>query len=169
MANIGRNVAAIDRNDPAAAPILAVAVGVLIRADGTVLITRRSPHAALGGLWEFPGGKLEAGETVVVALRRELHEELGIVVQDAEPALQVHHSDSVQTVILHVWQVHTWHGTPHGREGQPLRWVKPEQLSEFAFPAADTPIITWLQQTPSQADLPQRAQQASPKSISTAL
>lgn len=145
-------------------PALAVAVGVLIRLDGSVLISRRSEQAAHGGLWEFPGGKLEAGETVAAALRRELHEELGILVQVAEPWLQIRHAYPAQTVILHVWRVRAWRGAPRGREGQPLAWVLPEELPGFAFPAADAPIIARLRQ-----DAAQIAQQARSKQISTAL
>lgn len=145
-------------------PVLAVAVGVLIRSDGSVLISRRSEQAAHGGLWEFPGGKLEAGETITAALRRELHEELGILVQVAEPWLQIRHTYPAQTVMLHVWRVRAWRGAPHSQEGQPLAWVLPEGLLDFAFPAADAPIIARLRQ-----DADQMTQQARSKPISTAL
>lgn len=121
-----------------------VAVGIVADAAGAILITRRPDHAHQGGLWEFPGGKVEAGETVTAALRRELHEELGIQVQAAEPLLHIRHAYPDKTVLLEVWRVTAYQGEPHGREGQPLTWVLPARLADFAFPAADAPIIEAL-------------------------
>lgn len=121
-----------------------VAVGIVINAAGAVLITRRPDHAHQGGLWEFPGGKVENGETVMLALRRELHEELGITVQTAEPWLQIRHAYPDQTVLLAVWRVTAYTGEPHGREGQPLVWALPAQIGDFTFSAADQPIIAAL-------------------------
>ena len=121
-----------------------VAVGIITDAAGAILITRRPNHAHQGGLWEFPGGKVEAGETVTAALRRELYEELGIRVQVAEPLLHIRHAYPDKTVLLEVWRVTAYQGEPHGREGQPLTWVLPARLADFAFPAADTPIIEVL-------------------------
>ena len=121
-----------------------VAVGIVANAAGAILITRRPDHAHQGGLWEFPGGKVEAGETVTAALRRELHEELGIRVQAAEPLLHIRHAYPDKTVLLEVWRVTAYQGEPHGREGQPLIWVVPARLADFAFPAADAPIIEAL-------------------------
>lgn len=121
-----------------------VAVGIVINATGAVLITCRPEHVHQGGLWEFPGGKVESGEAVESALRRELHEELGITVQAAEPWLQVRHAYPDQTVLLEVWRVTAYAGEPQGREGQPLVWALPTALATFAFPAADQPIIAAL-------------------------
>lgn len=121
-----------------------VAVGIVADAAGAILITRRPDHAHQGGLWEFPGGKVEAGETVTAALRRELHEELGIRVQAAESLLHIRHAYPDKTVLLEVWRVTAYQGEPHGREGQPLTWVLPARLADFAFPAADAPIIEVL-------------------------
>ena len=121
-----------------------VAVGIITDAAGAILITRRPNHAHQGGLWEFPGGKVEAGETVTAALRRELYEELGVMVEAAEPWLQIRHAYPDKTVLLEVWRVTAYQGEPHGREGQPLTWVLPARLADFAFPAADTPIIEVL-------------------------
>lgn len=121
-----------------------VAVGVLINADGAVLITRRPDHVHQGGLWEFPGGKVEDGEPAAAALNRELHEELGVTVQTAEPWLQVRHDYPDKRVWLDVWRVVAWRGEPQGREGQPLIWAQPAELAKFAFPAADQPIIAQL-------------------------
>lgn len=124
--------------------VLHVAVGILTDAAGAILIARRPDHAHQGGLWEFPGGKVEADETVQRALERELCEELGITVQAAEPLLQVRHAYPDKDVLLDVWRVTAYHGEPHGREGQPLAWALPAQLADFAFPAADAPIIVQL-------------------------
>ena len=133
-----------------------VAVGIVADSTGAILIARRPDHAHQGGRWEFPGGKVEAAETVATALQRELHEELGITVQAAEPWLQVRHAYSDKTVLLDVWRVTAWQGEPHGREGQPLRWALPAELTDFAFPAADEPIIARLRRESVQI-----AQQAS--------
>ncbi len=141
-----------------------VAVGIVADATGAILITRRPDHVHQGGLWEFPGGKVEAGETVGAALRRELHEELGIVIQAAEPLLEVRHPYPEKTVVLEVWRVTAYRGEPHGREGQPLLWILPEALVDFTFPAADRPIIARLCQ-----ERDQMAQQASSKATSAVL
>jgi len=125
--------------------IVHVAVGILINADGAVLISRRADHVHQGGLWEFPGGKVEEGESVVTALHRELHEELGVTVQAAEPWLQIHHAYPDKAVWLDVWRVMAWQGEPQGQEGQPLTWALPGEFAPFDFPAADEPIIAALQ------------------------
>ncbi|MCB1779591.1 MAG: 8-oxo-dGTP diphosphatase MutT [Candidatus Competibacteraceae bacterium] len=127
--------------------IIHVAVGILTNAAGEVLITRRPDHVHQGGLWEFPGGKVEEGEPAAAALSRELHEELGITVQAAEPWLHVRHDYPDKCVFLDVWRVVVWRGEPHGREGQPLTWALPAGLQKRAFPAADAPIITALTDT----------------------
>jgi 8-oxo-dGTP diphosphatase len=141
-----------------------VAVGIVADAAGAILIARRPDHAHQGGLWEFPGGKVEADETVATALQRELQEELGIVVQAAEPWVQIRHAYPDQTVLLDVWRVTAWRGEPQGREGQPLAWVLPAMLVDLPFPAADEPIIVRLCQPGDQM-----AQQASSKEISAVL
>lgn len=133
-----------------------VAVGVIADPAGAILIARRPDHAHQGGRWEFPGGKVEVDETVATALQRELREELGITVQAAEPWLQVRHAYPDKTVLLDVWRVTAWRGEPHGREGQPLRWASPAELTDFPFPAADEPIIARLCEERAQI-----AQQAS--------
>lgn len=127
--------------------IVHVAVGILTNMAGAVLITRRPDHAHQGGLWEFPGGKVEEREPVATALSRELYEELGIAVQAAEPWLQVRHDYPDKRVLLDVWRVMTWQDEPHGREGQPLIWALPAELEKFTFPAADEPIIIALADT----------------------
>jgi 8-oxo-dGTP diphosphatase len=119
-----------------------VAVAVVTNPRGEVLIARRPNHVHQGGLWEFPGGKVEPGETVLHALDRELREELGIGAKRVCPLIRVAHAYPDKAVLLDVWRVAEIHGEPHGREGQPLCWVAPDQLSGFDFPAANLPIVT---------------------------
>lgn len=118
-----------------------VAAAVIRRDDGRVLIAKRSMDKHQGGLWEFPGGKVETGEAVQVALARELLEELGIVVNQARPLIQVRHDYPDKQVLLDVWAVFGFTGEAHGAEGQPLAWVSPEELPGFSFPAANRPIV----------------------------
>lgn len=132
-------------NEPISTVIVHVAVGVLIDPlTGAVLVARRPEHVHQGGFWEFPGGKVEVGETVITALQRELREELGIELDSAEPLLQVSHAYPEKTVLLDVWRVNAYRGEPHGREGQPLAWLKPRDMLKSDFPAADAPIIERL-------------------------
>ncbi|ACO77563.1 hypothetical protein AvCA_13370 [Azotobacter vinelandii CA] len=118
-----------------------VAAAVIRGADGRVLIARRPEEKHQGGLWEFPGGKVEAGEAVEAALARELEEELGIRVSAARPLIQVRHDYPDQYVLLDVWEVAAFAGEPHGAEGQALAWVAPRQLPDYRFPAANHPIV----------------------------
>lgn len=119
-----------------------VAAAVIADAQGRVLISLRHAHLHQGGLWEFPGGKVEPGEDVYTALVRELREELGVTVQAARPLIRIRHVYPDKQVLLDVWQVTAFDGDPHGREGQPIRWVSPEQLVDYAFPAANRPLVT---------------------------
>lgn len=119
-----------------------VAAGVIRSAEGHVLIAKRPLDKHQGGLWEFPGGKVEPGETVEVALARELAEELGIAVTASRPLIQVSHDYADKQVLLDVWEVFGFTGEPHGAEGQPLAWVRPDELTNYSFPAANRPIVT---------------------------
>lgn len=119
-----------------------VAAAVISNARGEVLISLRHAQAHQGSLWEFPGGKVEAGETALQALRRELHEELGIDLRAARPLIRIPHRYPDQAVLLDVWRVTAFSGEAHGREGQPFQWVAPAQLPDFDFPAANRPIIS---------------------------
>ncbi len=121
--------------------ILHVAVGVILDAEGRILISKRADEVHQGGLWEFPGGKVEGRETVLDALGRELHEELGIVVRSAQPLLEVCHDYGDKSVRLDVWRVDAFDGEPKGREGQPLRWSTAAALTDYDFPAANIPIL----------------------------
>lgn len=121
---------------------LHVAVGVVRDDDGRILLTQRAKHVHQGGLWEFPGGKLDPGESVFQALQRELQEEVGIDVLDAQPLIKINHQYPDLSVLLDVWQVKRFSGLASALEGQAMQWVTPQQLSEFDFPAANLPIIT---------------------------
>jgi len=121
--------------------VIHVAAGVIINSKGHILIAKRLADSHQGGLWEFPGGKLEAGETAEQALIRELNEELGIVSTSLEPLIQIRHDYSDKSVLLDVLRVTEFEGEAYGKEGQPIRWVAPENLNEFEFPAANVPIV----------------------------
>ena len=118
-----------------------VAVGVIVDDGSRILITRRAVESHQGGLWEFPGGKVESGESVQDALARELHEELGIEIGPATPLLELRHNYSDKAVLLDVWVVRHFSGCARGREGQPLAWVVPSEFDSYDFPAANEPII----------------------------
>ena len=121
-----------------------VAVGILIDDAGRALVTRRAQDAHQGGLWEFPGGKVEADETLLEALARELKEELGVLVEATEALMVLEHDYGDKHVRLDVHRVTRWSGQPRGLEGQPLAWQQPEQLRDRAFPAANRPILERL-------------------------
>ena len=116
--------------------------------QGRILLTKRHDHVHQGGLWEFPGGKVEAGEDVYAALKRELHEELGITPDRARPLIRVKHDYDDRSVLLDVWYVSGFKGEAHGREGQPLEWSSIEQLTDYTFPEANLPVIKALQLPP---------------------
>ncbi|MBD1553272.1 Nudix family hydrolase, partial [Pseudomonas typographi] len=118
-----------------------VVAAVIRGQDGRLLIARRADTQHQGGLWEFPGGKLEPGEAPRDGLARELMEELGIRVQHARPLITVHHDYPDKHVLLDVWEVTAFSGEPQGAEGQPLAWVLPKALRDYDFPAANAPII----------------------------
>lgn len=126
-------------------PVVHVAAAAVFDAHGRVLIARRPEYAHQGGLWEFPGGKVESGETVRAALARELHEELGIDVQQTRPLIRVWHDYPDKSVLLDVWRVDGFCGEAHGREGQPLNWVQPCDLPDYEFPAANQAIVRAVQ------------------------
>jgi len=127
------------------AGVVHVAAGALLDASGRILLARRHDDAHQGGLWEFPGGKMESGETPEAALARELHEEIGVWVEAAQPLIRVAHCYPDLEVVLHVYRVHAWSGEPHSREGQALAWVEPKALTAYPMPAADRPIVAALQ------------------------
>jgi 8-oxo-dGTP diphosphatase len=125
-------------------PPVHVAAAVIYDEFGRILLARRGENMHQGGLWEFPGGKLEVGETIKQGLRRELQEELGIELLQHRPLIKNLHHYSDKSVLLDVHLVKDYLGVPQGLEGQPLQWVEPKRLSDYAMPAADLPIITAL-------------------------
>lgn len=118
-----------------------VAVGVVINADQQILISLRAAHQHQGNRWEFPGGKVEAGEAVIASLSRELTEELGIGVEQAEPLCAIEHAYSDKKVLLDVWWVTAISGQVQALEGQEWRWVPANSLADYEFPAANVPIL----------------------------
>ncbi|MGQ9426006.1 Nudix family hydrolase [Gilvimarinus sp. F26214L] len=126
---------------------LHVAVGVVRDEDGRVLLAKRRDDVHQGGLWEFPGGKVEPGESIETALARELHEELLIGIESSEPLIQIRHHYPDKSVLLDVRQVTRFSGAPRGNEGQPLAWVDVGELGphgDYPLPAANRTIVKAL-------------------------
>ncbi|MBS35812.1 MAG: thiamine phosphate synthase superfamily [Thiotrichales bacterium] len=122
---------------------LHVVAGVVAR-GGQVFLARRPAHLHQGGLLEFPGGKLESGESAHAALKRELQEEIGITANTLEPLIRIPHDYSDKQVLLDVWRVADWSGEPHGKEGQQAGWFRFDELHADLFPAANVSILTAL-------------------------
>ncbi|HEY5701097.1 MAG TPA: Nudix family hydrolase [Gammaproteobacteria bacterium] len=118
-----------------------VVAGVLTDPRGRVLLSRRPADAHQGGLWEFPGGKVEDQEMPETALRRELEEELGVTVKAARPLIRIPFDYPDRRVLLDVWRVTRWQDGPRAVEQQELDWVAPEKLRQRAMPAADVPVV----------------------------
>ncbi len=137
---------------PNSVPSLNVAVGVIKHGEH-ILISLRDNALHQGGLWEFPGGKLEPGETAEQALARELMEELGISVTHATPLITINYVYPDKAVRLIVFTVTEFTGNAQSLTGQALAWVKPNELSDYAFPAANLPIITAVNLPPFYAIL----------------
>ena len=125
---------------------LLVSAAALIDADGRVLLAQRPEGKSLAGLWEFPGGKVEPGETPEAALIRELHEELGIdtFASCLAPLTFASHSYPDFHLLMPLFACRKWQGIPQGREGQRLAWVKPAALRDYPMPPADLPLIAIL-------------------------
>ncbi len=121
--------------------VVHVAVAVIFGADGRILVAKRPDDKHQGGLWEFPGGKVEEGEDVREALQRELQEEIAISVSEFTPLIQICHDYPDKSVLLDTWAVSGITGEARGNEGQPVQWVKPEELSMLQFPEANQPIL----------------------------
>ena len=113
-----------------------------------ILISKRSQNAHQGGLWEFPGGKVDPSETAYRALKRELKEELGIEITSAEPLMQLHHDYQDKKIFLDMWTVTDFNGEARGMEGQECRWVLLQDLlsasSVYQFPQANQPVLEKL-------------------------
>jgi 8-oxo-dGTP diphosphatase len=118
-----------------------VVVGIVTDADERVLIACRPAGKHMAGSWEFPGGKIEAGESALAGLRRELAEEVGVTVTAAEQLLKHEFDYPDRTVRLDVWWVSSWHGTVQSREGQRLKWVEAHELKAEQMLPADRPLV----------------------------
>ncbi|TMP05665.1 8-oxo-dGTP diphosphatase MutT [Pseudoalteromonas sp. S3178] len=124
--------------------IVNVAVGV-IKKNNAIFICKRADEQHQGGLWEFPGGKVEAGESVFAALKRELTEEVGITIHSSSQLMVIEHDYGDKCVKLDIHVVSNFSGEARGAEGQPSEWVAISELSNYDFPAANADIIEKIQ------------------------
>lgn len=127
-------------------PIVLVAAVALVDPDNRVLIAQRPEGKPMAGLWEFPGGKVQAGETPEAALIRELKEELGIDVTESclGPFTFASHAYEDFHLLMPLFLCRKWHGIVRGLEGQVLKWVLPPRIADFPMPAADKPLVAML-------------------------
>ncbi|HKR88513.1 MAG TPA: 8-oxo-dGTP diphosphatase MutT [Phenylobacterium sp.] len=127
-------------------PIVLVAAAALIDIDGRVLICQRPEGKQLAGLWEFPGGKVEPGETPEACLIRELEEELGITVAKAclAPFVFASHEYESFHLLMPLYLCRKWEGRLTNREHKAMAWVKPNRLGDYPMPPADAPLVAWL-------------------------
>ena len=148
--------------DPEAFPVVSkrkpvphqtVAVGLVRDASGRYLIQRRPEDAMLGGLWEFPGGKIEPDETAADACARELREEVGLHVEVGPEVARVDHAYSHFTVTLHAFQCAVASGEAESASGEPVRWIRPDELDDYAFPRANRKILDAIQEQARQPSL----------------
>ena len=127
-------------------PVILVAAIALIDVDGRILLAQRPEGKSMAGLWEFPGGKVEDGETPEVALIRELHEELDLDISASclAPLTFASHPYEDFHLLMPLYVCRVWEGQPQGREGQALKWVAVTNLADLAMPAADVPLVAML-------------------------
>jgi 8-oxo-dGTP diphosphatase len=132
--------------EPEPPPLLLVAACALVDADGRVLLSQRPEGKTLAGLWEFPGGKVDPGETPEQALVRELQEELGIETKIAclAPLTFASHTYGTFHLLMPLYVCRRFWGTPAPREGQKLKWVRPRDMRAYPMPPADEPLISHL-------------------------
>ncbi|MGH1484785.1 MAG: 8-oxo-dGTP diphosphatase MutT [Cellvibrionaceae bacterium] len=121
-----------------------VAVGIVINDKNEILIAKRPDKLHQGGLWEFPGGKVEQDETVQEALIREFQEEVAIQIQQLEPFMEIHHDYGDKKVFLDIWLSSKFDGVAQGLEGQPIKWVALPELKQYSFPEANNEIVDKL-------------------------
>lgn len=128
--------------------ILQIAVGIIRNDAGEIYITQRAADAHMANKWEFPGGKIESGETAEEAMIRELEEEVGITASEPQLFDKLEYAFPDRHITLWFWLVENWQGEPWGKEGQPGRWVAQNALIADEFPPANAPVIEKLIQTP---------------------
>jgi 8-oxo-dGTP diphosphatase len=121
-----------------------VIIGIIINAERQVLVAQRLSHQIKAGFWEFPGGKVEAGEAAFHALQREFSEEIGIEVLHGEPWLKFDYVYPHKHVLLDIWLIDQFNGVPVGAEGQPIRWASVTEMMELQFPEGNKVIIEKL-------------------------
>ena len=127
-------------------PILLVAAAALVDTDNRVLLSKRPEGKTLAGLWEFPGGKVDAGETPEQALRRELKEELDIEVCETclAPFTFASHTYNAFHLLMPLYLCRNWEGEIAPQEGQKVAWVRARRLADYPMPPADAPLVPWL-------------------------
>jgi len=130
----------------AALPVVLVAAAALVDADGRVLLARRPQGRPMAGLWEFPGGKIVAGETPEAALVRELREELAIDVAESclAPLSFASHAYEDFHLLMTLFACRVWAGTPRPLEGQEITWARPNRMAALAMPPADAPLVALI-------------------------
>jgi 8-oxo-dGTP diphosphatase len=140
----------LGRVTPFGQSLLLVVAAALVDGDGRVLLAQRPPGKAMAGLWEFPGGKVQAGETPEAALVRELHEELGIEIRQSclAPLTFASHSYDGFHLLMPLYVCRVWEGAPIAREHQALTWVAPDCLTSYPMPPADVPLVACLRDGP---------------------
>ncbi len=131
---------------PSGLKIILVSAGVLIDTDGRILMAQRPEGKTMAGLWEFPGGKVQPGESPEFALCRELEEELGLDLRESclSPIAFASHAYETFHLLMPVYTCRMWNGDPVPREGQAIKWVKPNDLYDLPMPPADIPLISQI-------------------------
>jgi len=131
------------REQSQAKPLLLVAAAALVRSDGRLLLAQRPKGKSMAGLWEFPGGKVEAGESPQDALVRELKEELGVTVREADMTAFSFASHAYERfhLLMPVFLIRSWEGEIEAREGQQFAWVSADDIGSYPAPAADVPLF----------------------------
>lgn len=139
--------------DVSSPPHKIIGVAVICNSSGQILIDRRRPIGVMGGLWEFPGGKIEPGETVIECIQREIKEELGINIEVGELLMTIDHTYTHLRVTLTVHMCKHVSGVPQPIECDEVRWVNLDELSQFEFPEANTQIISALKKLRSNTEV----------------
>ncbi|PXZ03406.1 8-oxo-dGTP diphosphatase MutT [Gilliamella apicola] len=127
-----------------------IAVGIIRSQDCQIFITQRGEDSHLAGFWEFPGGKIEVGETPYQTLEREIAEEVDIHIQQSQFLKTFEYSYDDRDITIHAYLVEEWDGVPFAKEGQPSRWIDQEDLNADEFPDANRPIIEMLKNLDKQ-------------------